>query len=205
MVEDFSISPNLLIWLSLAAIPLLVATCTAFTKVSVVLSALRIGLSGEQLLPWSAIFALSIVVTAVIMSPVVFSSLEIIDQLGGVEALVQTPGSHWFSALLPWQEFLQNHASDAEIGFFSQFQQLPTTHPLVLIPAFLVTELMEAMHMAILILLPFIAVDLIVAQILVLLGLGSQSQQLITLPIKLLLFLAAGGWDIVIVGLFAGY
>lgn len=205
MFEELQLSPTLLVWLSLAAIPLLVATCTAFTKVSVVLSALRIGLGGEQLLPWSAIFSLSIVLTAVIMAPVAFSTLEIVDSLGGIDALMQTPGKQWLSALLPWQEFLQSHASNDEIAFFAEFHQLPLTHPLVLIPAFLVTELMEAVHMALLLLLPFMAVDLIVAQILVLLGIGSQPQQLVTLPLKLALFLAAGGWDVVILGLFSGY
>ena len=68
---------------------------------------------------------------------------------------------------------------------------MPAEHPLALVPAFLVTELSEALQISLLILVPFVLVDLVVAQVLLLLGIGSGvSQPLVGLPLKIALFLA---------------
>ena len=175
-------------WVWLAALPLLLATCTAFTKVSVVLAALRIGLGAEALLPWSAVLALALVVSAVIMAPLAAETAE------GVIA-----------AARPLLEFLARHAAPAEVDFFAGLQGLAGDHPLVVVPAFLVSELGEALHLAVLILLPFALLDLVVAQIFALVGLPGQPLALVTLPLKVRLFLAVGGWAVVIGGLVEGY
>jgi type III secretory pathway component EscR len=182
-------------WVLLAALPLLLASCTAFTKVSVVFAALRTALGAEMLLPWSAILALSVVITAVIMGPVALEMAPLLEVAGGLGPEVLTPVA----------EFLGRHADPAEIDLFAATQGLAADHPLVLVPAFLVTELGEALHMAVLILLPFAIVDLIVAQIFALVGLPGQPLALVSLPLKVLLFLAIGGWEAVIVSLVAGY
>jgi len=75
----------------------------------------------------------------------------------------------------------------------------------VLVPAFLVTELAEGFAIAVLIIVPFLVIDLVVAQVVTLLGLIQQPIPLLTLPLKLLLFLAVDGWDTVIGGLVEGY
>ena len=181
-------------WAWLAALPLVLAMCTAFTKVSVVLSALRVGLGAEALLPWSAVLALSLVVTAVVMGPV---ALGVVAGLDGGGDLVSAAG--------PLLDFLRDHASAAEVDFFAGMQGLSGDHPLVVLPAFLVSELGEALQMAVLIRLPFALLDLVVAQIFTLVGLPGQPLPLVTLPLKVLLFLGVGGWDVVIGGLVEGY
>ncbi len=197
--------PGLAAWLALTAAPLLAITCTAFTKASVVLSALRVGLGAELLLPWSAVFALSLAVTAVVMGPVAAASLEALAVAGGIENLTQGPGSQIAAVLAPLLEFLTRHADAAELGFFVELQSVPAEHPLALVPAFLVTELSEALQISLIILVPFVLVDLVVAQVLLLLGLGAASQPLVSLPLKIALFLAVGGWDVVVRGLVEGY
>jgi len=192
-----TIDPNLggaPAWIILAALPLFLATCTAFTKVSVVFAALRTALGAEMLLPWTAVVALSVVVTAVIMGPVALSIAPLIE-FGGI-----TP-----EALAPITDFLGRHADPEQLDVFAATQGLAVDHPLVLVPAFLVTELSEALHMAVIVLLPFAIVDLIVAQIFVLMGLPGQPLALVSLPLKVLLFLAIGGWQVVILGLIQGY
>lgn len=196
---------GVLAWLALTAGPLLAITCTAFTKASVVLSALRVGLGAEQLLPWSAVFALSLAITAVIMGPVAAASLAALAEVGGVDAIRQGPVAQIADVLAPLQEFLARHADPTELDFFVDLQGLPAEHPLALVPAFLVTELGEALQISLLILVPFVLVDLVVAQVLVLLGLGGQSQPLVGLPLKVALFLAVGGWDVIVRGLVEGY
>ena len=198
--------PGLAAWAALTAAPLLAITCTAFTKASVVLSALRVGLGAELLLPWSAVFALSLAITAVVMGPVAAASLEALESAGGIENLTQGPGSQIAVVLAPLLEFLARHADPGELGFFVELQGVPAEHPLALIPAFLVTELGEALQISLLILVPFVLVDLVVAQVLLLLGLNSgSSQPLVSLPLKIALFLTVGGWGVIVRGLVEGY
>jgi flagellar biosynthesis protein FliP len=205
MGADLGIPPELLGWVVLAALPLLVATATAFTKVSVVLAALRLGLSAEALLPYGVVLALAVVVTAVIMGPVGLEVAAAVEAAGGLEALLAGPGAGWLPVFEPLRAFLLRHADPGELAFFAELQHTVPHHPLALAPAFLVTELTEALHMAVLIIVPFVLVDLLVAQTLALIGLAQQPLPLVTIPLKILLFLAAGGWDIVIGSLVETY
>jgi len=199
------VGPELLPYLVLAAVPLVLAIATAFTKASVVLGALRVGLGAEALLPWSAMLALALVVTAVVMAPVALTSVEAVEAVGGLDALSGASSDEWLSVAEPLRAFLHRHAATDELQFFAELQGVEAGDPRVLVPAFLVTELAEALTMAVLILLPLVLVDLVVAQSLTLLGLANAPGPLVTLPLKLLLFLVVGGWDVVIGGLVEGY
>ncbi len=197
--------PALTTWVALTAAPLLAITCTSFTKISIVLSALRVGLS-EWLIPWSAVFALSVALTAVVMGPIALESLAAVEAMGGVDGLAQGPGSAISPVLAPLQGFLQRHADLGELEFFTGLQSVGADHPLALVPAFLITELGEALQISLIVLVPFVLVDLIVAQVLVLMGLtNTQSQPLVSLPLKISLFLAIGGWDVLVRQLLEGY
>jgi len=192
-------------WLVLAALPLLLATCTAFTKSSIVLAALRSGLGADNLIPFAALIAIAFVVTAIVMGPTAVATFEVIDAAGGVPSLLDGPAEAWLPVVEPLGDFLARHADADELSFFAGLQGFGEEHPLVLVPAFLVTELREALHMAVVLIVPFVAVDLVAAQVLALLGLVQQPVPAVTLPVKLLLFLAVGGWDVVIGGLVEGY
>ncbi len=193
------------LWIALALIPLLIGACTAFAKISVVLGALRAGLGAEQLLPYGIVVSLAVVLTAVVMGPVGIEVYDAVVDLGGLEALSAAGPERWVLALEPLGDFLTRNASDAELDFFADLQGRPAGDPFVLVPAFLVTELGEALLLAVLVLVPFVLVDLIAAQVVTLAGLASTPQPLMTLPIKVLLFLAAGGWDAIVTGLVEGY
>lgn len=191
---DLELTAGATTWLLLTLAPLAAICCTAFAKASVVLSAVRVGLGAEALLPWSAVFALSVVVAAVIMGPV---AQEVAALQGGpVDAL---------GMLEPLAAFLRRHAEVGEVAYFADLGGVAEGHPLALVPAFLVTELGEALEMAVVILIPFVLVDLVIAQLVALIGLSGQVQASAALPVKLLLFLAVGGWDIVVRGLVEGY
>lgn len=195
--------PELAPWVVLAALPIVLAVATAFTKASVVLGALRVGLGAEVLLPWSAMGALALVITGVVMGPVIVETMAIVDAAGGVEVVAR--GEALRAVAEPLLGFLGRHASADELAFFAELQGVAPEDPRVLVPGFLVTELGEALHMAVLILLPLVIVDLVVAQVLTLLGLATAPGPLVTLPLKLLLFLAVGGFDVVVRGLVEGY
>ena len=196
-----SLSP----WLVLAALPLLLAACTAFTKISIVLAALRVGLGAERLLPIGSMLALALVVTGLIMAPIVEAIGAAIEQSGGLDLLVAAPLSVGPEVLHPLWGFLAEHADAAEIELFTELAARGADDPLVLIPAFLVSELGRGLSTAVMILLPFVAVDLIAGQVLVLIGQGQTPTAVVALPAKILLFVAADGWATVIVGLVEGY
>jgi flagellar biosynthesis protein FliP len=197
--------PDLTLWMVLIAIPLVLVLATAFTKSTVVLGALRVGLGAEAILPLPVVFAVALVVTAVVMAPVALETLQVIEAVGGIEAM-QAGGLGIAAAIFePLRAFVQVHAAPDEVQFFAQLQGRAATDPLVLVPAFLVTELAEAMAMAVVIIVPLVLVDLLTAQVLVLWGLVNQPTAVVTVPLKLLLFLAVGGWDVVIGGLVEGY
>lgn len=198
-------TPELGPWLVLAALPIVLAVATSFTKASVVLGAVRVGLGAEVLLPWAAMWGLALVITAVVMGPVALEMAAAVETAGGPGALTSGSAGAWGAVAAPLLEFLRHHAAADELRFFAELQGLAATDPRVLVPSFLVTELGEALHMAVLILLPLVLVDLVVAQALTLLGLAAAPGPLVTLPLKLLLFLAAGGFDVVVRGLVEGY
>ena len=202
---DVELPANVAGWLLLAALPLLLAACTAFTKIAVVLGALRLGLGAERLLPAGSMLALALVITALVMAPVTEDCLAALDELGGYQALVAAPLELGARTLAPLWEFLATHAKPEEVERFAELSGRGSDEPLVLAPAFLLSELGRGLELAVLILLPFVVVDLICAQVLVLLGLASTPTAVIALPAKILLFLAADGWSTVVVGLVEGY
>ena len=188
----------------LAALPFVLAAATAFTKSSVLLGALRVGLGAEAIIPLAAVIALAIVVTAVVMGPVAADVLAEIDARGGFATLSGSPTA-LLNALEPWRAFLHRHADPSELEFFAELQGRDVADPVVVVPAFLVTELGEALAMAVVVLVPFVVVDLLVAQTIALLGLGQFPLPIVAVPLKILLFLAVGGWDVIVGGLVQGY
>ncbi len=190
---------------AIAVVPIVLTAATAFAKSSVLLGALRVGLGAETLLPLPVVLALAIVVTALVMAPTAGAVLGEIDARGGLDALAGAEPRAWLEAATPWTDFLARHADAGELEYFAELQARPQQDPLVLVPAFLTTELREALQMAVVVLVPLVVVDLLVAHAIALLGLVTLPTQLVSLPLKLLLFLAVGGWDVVIGGLVEGY
>src|SRR5688572_8772689 len=188
------------LWLMLAALPLLLALATAFTKTVVVLSALRVGLGAESLLTAPLVFALAILVAAIVMAPTGVDVVAALDLVGGPQSVLTSGWGALPLVLQPLLSFLERHADPIELQFFADHSDRLPRDWLVLLPAFIVTELGEALSMSVIILVPLVLVDLVVAQALVLLGLTNQSPTLIVLPLKLVLFLGVGGWDVVIGG-----
>lgn len=191
-------------YLLVAAVPLLVAACTSFTKVAVVLAAVRVGLSAENLFPYVALLALTLAITGVTMAPVGHEMLLAWQAVGEGAAAPADPTS-LLAVLEPLRSFMVRFADADEVAFFADLAGLSSDHVLALVPAFLVGELTAGLGVAVAILVPFVLVDLLVAQVLTLCGLSLPNLTTVTLPLKVSLFLAAGGFELVIANLVAGY
>jgi type III secretion protein R len=121
----------------------------------------------------------------------------------------------------PFVEFVQRYAARDEVAFFRDSAQRmwgeevarevldpeskPLTRLVVLMPAFMVSELSRAFQIGFLLYLPFIVIDLIVANILLALGMSSLSPVTVSLPLKLLLFIALDGWKRLLEALVLSY
>lgn len=193
-------------WILLAALPLLLASCTAFTKISIALAALRQGLGAERILPLASVLALGLVITAVVMAPVVEASVAAVDGLGGPAVLAEASSFElWTQVLDPLRQFLTRHAAPEELERFASLAEVEADSDAALIPAFLLSELRAGFGLAVGILVPFVVIDLIAAELLVLLGLQHTPTKVVGLPAKLLLFLAADGWGLIVSALIEGY
>ncbi len=199
----------------LGLIPFLAVMATSFVKLVVVLGLVRNALGIQSIPPNMAIHALAIVLTLYIMAPPFTAAYE---SLAGSdfkdmssEEIFATIGK----ATEPFRDFLDRHAKDHEQEFFVQTakdmwpddysRDVKTTDYRVLLPAFTVSELTAAFEIGFLLYLPFIAIDLIISNILLAMGMMMVSPMTISLPFKLLLFVLIDGWSRLIHGLVLTY
>jgi len=204
----------LLLLAVLAVVPAALVTLTSFLKISIVLSVARSALGAPQVPPNTAVTGLALVLTALVMGPVAERTLASARPL---------PGEHGVDGALaalarggePLRAFLARFArADDRATFADVARRLgaasaaaggargaPAEAPpddgfAVLAPAFVVSELRRAFVLGFLVFVPFLAVDLVVSNVLLALGLTQLSPTSVALPFKLLLFVAVDGWKL---------
>lgn len=205
----------------LGLLPFVVLTATSFVKISVVLSVLRNALGTGQVPSGAVITALSLLLTLFIMAPVgeemaaraapVLERVDLREPLGG--AGLGNLGEVLSTAAEPLERFLERHAGARERALFADLaaKVAPAGPPVdarsfrILLPAFLITELAEAFQIAFLVFLPFLVLDLLVANVLLALGMHMMSPSAVAMPFKLLLFVLVDGWFLLIQALVLGY
>ncbi len=199
-----SLAPSLrmmLVLTLLALLPAILLACTSFVRTVVVLSFVRQGIGSMQSPPSQVVIGLSLFLTAFTMAPVA-------DEVKRVALDPYMSGQISDLAALdvgaqPIKRFMLRQTREADLKLFYDATQtsLPATPddvPMRLaMPAFVVSELTTAFHMGVIILLPFLVVDLAVASLLMSMGMMMVPPTSISLPIKLLLFVLVDGWNLV--------
>ena len=201
----------------LAMAPLLLISMTSFVKLTVVLSLLRNAIGIREVPSTAVITALALALSLLVMAPVgeqIWHEVE-----GPIGALPAEPEPIELIAIAkagaaPARAFLLKHADQDERLQLHQValelrapeaqDELASDAFEVLIPAFVLTELTEAFMIGFLLFLPFLVVDVVVAATLASVGLSLPVSS-VSLPFKLLLFVLADGWYIVVHGLILGY
>jgi type III secretion protein R len=202
----------------LGLLPFLMIAVTSFIKFAVVISLLRNALGIQQIPPNIVIYSIALVMSAYVMLPTGMQSGKVVQA-----ALAQgKPVLQEMNAIAePFVEFVQRYAARDEVAFFRDSAKRmwgediardvldteanPLTRLVVLMPAFMVSELSRAFQIGFLLYLPFIVIDLIVANILLALGMSSLSPVTVSLPLKLLLFIALDGWKRLLEALVLSY
>ena len=196
-----------------ALVPVLLVTLTSFLKISVVLSVLRSALGAPQVPPTTAVTGLALVLTLAVMAPVGEAAWAAAQEVPpGGEAGALAAGAR---ALVPLKAFLARFARADDRESFIDLARRLRPGPLaaevgeedlaVLAPAFMVSELRRAFTIGFLVFLPFLVVDLVVANVLLALGLTQLSPTSVALPLKLLLLVAVDGWRLLARGLALAY
>ncbi|MBD1203371.1 MAG: flagellar type III secretion system pore protein FliP [Rhodobacteraceae bacterium] len=194
---------------ALTVLPSIVLGMTAFTRIIIVLSILRQALGTMQTPPNQVLIALALFLTFFVMQPTMTAFYEqalspYLDGQMPAEQAIEI-GSGILRAFLienTRQNDLMMFQQLAGDGPYATQDDVPMS---VLLPAFITSELKTAFQIGFLIFLPFLVIDMVVASILMALGMMMLSPMLVSLPIKLLLFVLVDGWALTVGSLAATY
>jgi flagellar biosynthetic protein FliP len=192
----------------LSLVPFLLVMCTSFVRIVVVLSLVRSAIGASALPPNAVLTGLALVLTLVVMAPTLqrIGSDAVAPYARGALSQSQAVGK----ALRPLRAFMLRQTRAADVELFERIArsrpQSPQQVPLgVLVPAFVVGELRSAFAIGFALYLPFVAIDLAVAAMLMGLGMMMLSPTAVSLPVKLLLFVMVDGWAMVCGGVAASF
>jgi flagellar biosynthetic protein FliP len=200
---------TLLFFTALSFLPAVLLLMTGFTRIVIVLSLLRQALGTQSAPPNQVIVGLSLFLTFFVMSPT----------LDKVYAQAYQPYSEnkiaFDEALkrgeVPMREFMLKQTRQADVMLFAKLAKVdPSVKAAdvpfkVLVPAFVTSELKSAFQIGFLIFIPFLVIDMIVASVLMSLGMMMLSPVLVALPFKLMLFVLADGWNLLLGSLAASF
>jgi flagellar biosynthetic protein FliP len=194
---------------ALTLLPSMLLAMTSFVRIVIVLSLLRQALGTAQTPPNTVIVGISMFLTFFIMQPV-FS--EVYSQA----LLPYMNGKLGFEPALaaaqqPFREFMLAQTREDDIAMFMEIARAglvtsPADVPFTtLVPAFLISELKSAFTIGFLIFIPFMVIDLIVASVLMSMGMMMLSPMMISMPLKLMLFVLIDGWNLIMGSLAASF
>ncbi|MFO0738507.1 MAG: flagellar type III secretion system pore protein FliP [Labilithrix sp.] len=186
----------------LSLLPAIVLTMTSFTRIVVVLSFVKQGIGAQQSPPSQVLVGLALFLTMFTMAPV---TKQIFDDAYAPYAAGKISDDQAIErAATPLRSFMLRQTREADLALFyeASHADLPKTEEEVPMriasPAFVVSELTTAFQMGVLVLLPFLVIDLAVASILMAMGMMMVPPASISLPLKLLLFVVVDGWHLLV-------
>lgn len=194
---------------ALTFLPSFIMTLTCFTRVSIVLSMTRQALGTMQTPPNQVLLGLALFLTIAIMAPV-FNKMNT-DALQPYLAGQIEHGEALEKAFDPLRTFMLRHTREQDLSLFLEIthtdvpQKPEDLGPAVVVPAFLISELNSAFQIAFLIYLPFLILDMIISSVLTSMSMITLPPTVISLPIKLMLFVIIDGWHLIIGNLVKSY
>ena len=190
-------------------LPALLLAFTAFTRIAVVLFLLRQGLGSHTAPPNLVLTGLAVLLTIFVMSPALKTINTAAYQpfLAGAMSLNEAADK----AAAPLKTFMLRQTRVEDLSLFTEGDKTidpryAETVPLAaLAPAFLTSELKTAFQIGFMVVLPFLVIDLVVTAVLTALGMIMLPPQLVSLPLKLLLFVTVDGWHLLVGSLIGSF
>ena len=201
--STYSLSMQTLLMLTmLSFLPAMMLMMTGFTRIIIVLGLLRNAMGTGGSPPNSVLVGLAMFLTFYVMSPV-------FDQVYAEAYRPLADGDIPFETaiergVVPFKQFMLNQTRETDLALFADMADLPDMEgpeqvPMrVLVPAFVTSELKTAFQIGFSIFIPFLIIDLVVASVLMALGMMMVPPVTIALPFKLMLFVLADGWNLLL-------
>ena len=207
---QYSLSLQILVLMTvLTLLPSILLMMTSFVRIIIVLSLLRQALGTAQTPPNQVLLGLSLFLTFFIMSPVIDTVYEkafqpyLAEEISAEKAIEE--------AQIPVRNFMLNQTRQEDIAMFAEIANYDTSLGLdnvpftILAPSFLTSELKTAFTIGFLIYIPFVVIDLVVASVLMSMGMMMLSPMMISMPFKLMLFVVADGWSLLMQSLVSSF
>ncbi len=200
---EVSVLLQILFWITILTLaPAILVMMTSFTRLIIVFSFLRHALGTQQLPPNQILVGLSLFLTFFIMTPVWQNVREnaLTPYLG--KKISQERALE--EAVKPIRSFMMKQTREKDLGLFVQMshqakpRNADDVSTIVLIPAFMISELKTAFQMGFILFLPFLVIDMVVSSILLSMGMMMLPPAMISLPFKLMLFVLVDGWNLLI-------
>ncbi|MBN4076252.1 flagellar type III secretion system pore protein FliP [Gemmatimonas aurantiaca] len=203
--DGVELSTTLKIVLMMTALtlaPSILIMTTSFIRITIVLGFLRQAMGSHQAPPNQLLVGLALIITFFIMTPIATKSYEegvkpyMAEEISKEEA--------YEKIISPLREFMLKQTREKDLSLFVNLARIeipdgPEDLPLhVLIPGFVISELRIAFQIAFLIFIPFLAIDMVVASVLMSMGMMMLPPVMISLPFKILLFVLVDGWYLLI-------
>jgi flagellar biosynthesis protein FliP len=189
----------------LSFLPIIITTMTPFLRIVLVLSLLRQALGTQNAPPTMVLVGLSLVITSYVLGPEINKiNTEALIPLSNNQIKLPTALDRTYRVL---SDHMMRNVETKDLKFFYQLSRepLPSNPSEIkgreLATSYLLGELRRAFQIGFLVFVPFLVIDLIVANILLALGMIMLSPTIVSLPFKIMIFVAIDGWDLVVKGL----
>lgn len=213
---DASQPLEIIILLTLIALaPSILIMMTCFTRIVIVLGFLRTAMQTQSTPPNMVITGMALFLTFFIMAPVFSEINEVAYQPYVSEEL--TTQEALDAASVPLKKFMLKQTSNDDLRFFLDLSKTEVPEEIteeylendlsltVIVPSFMISELKRAFQMGFLIFLPFLVIDLVVGSTLMSMGMMMLPPAMISMPFKILVFVLADGWNLLIGSVVASY
>ena len=200
---------TLLFFTALSFLPAVLLMMTGFTRIVIVLSLMRQALGTQSSPPNQVVIGLSLFLTLFVMGPT-------LDRVYAEAYKPYSEGSLTFEQALPRAEapmraFMIRQTRQSDYALFARLAKLPEGTQIeeapfrVVVPSFVISELKTAFQIGFMIFIPFLVIDMVVSSVLMSLGMMMLSPVLVALPFKLMLFVLADGWNLLVGSLAASF
>ncbi|MCC6687373.1 MAG: flagellar type III secretion system pore protein FliP [Fimbriimonadaceae bacterium] len=207
--NEVSTSLQLMALLTVLSIaPALLILTTAFSRIVIILSLLRTAMGTQNIPPNQVVIGLSLFLTFFVMSP----TYEAVNKDAVMPLMAKTITFEQAvnRAEKPVKAFMLKNTYKKDLQLFLEYKgEQPKTRDQVslvsLIPAFIISELKTAFVVGFYMFIPFLIIDLIVASVLMSMGMMMMPPVVVSLPAKILVFVLADGWSVVVSAVLSGY
>lgn len=193
---------TLLFFTALSFLPAMLLMMTGFTRIVIVLSLMRQALGTQSSPPNQVVIGLSLFLTLFVMGPTLDRVYSEAYQPYSQNAISFEEAVQRAEA--PMREFMIRQTRQSDYALFARLARLPEGTQIeqapfrVVVPSFVISELKTAFQIGFMIFIPFLVIDMIVSSVLMSLGMMMLSPVLVALPFKLMLFVLADGWNLLI-------